>query len=63
MVATGDPRRFGILINCFWACYNIVLLSAAPYAALWQPPHTDGETTRPQHVETARALRGAPSAR
>src|SRR5206468_2825506 len=28
MVAAGDTRRFGILVNCFWACYNIVLLSA-----------------------------------
>jgi cellulose synthase (UDP-forming) len=62
MVATGDPRRFGILINCFWACYNIVLLSAAPYAALWQP-RDEGATTRPQNVETVRTLRGAPSAR
>lgn len=63
LVATGDSRRFGILINCFWACYNIVLLSAAPYAALWQPPHDEAATTRPQNVETVRTLRGAPSAR
>lgn len=40
MVLLGDDRRFGILVNCFWAAYNIVLLSAAPYAALWQPPST-----------------------
>ncbi len=63
MILGGDSRRFGILVNCFWACFNVVLLSAAPYAALWQPPHETDAETRPQHVETVRALRGAPSAR
>lgn len=63
MVAAGDARRFGILINCFWACYNIVLLSAAPYAALWQPPREGGSSPLPRNVETVRTLRGAPTAR
>ncbi len=56
MIATGDPRRFGILINCIWACYNIILLSAAPYATLWQLPRKEGTTPDPQNVETVRAL-------
>ncbi len=63
MILGGDSHRFGILVNCFWACFNVVLLSAAPYAALWQPPHETDAETRPQHVETVRALRGVPSAR
>jgi cellulose synthase (UDP-forming) len=63
MVAGGDSRRFGILVNCFWASYNIVLLSAAPYAALWQPPQEERTPSHSMNVETVRSLRGAPSAR
>ncbi|MBC5810158.1 MAG: hypothetical protein GIW95_04770, partial [Candidatus Eremiobacteraeota bacterium] len=63
MVLGGDSRRFGILINCFWALYNVLLLSAAPFAALWQPPDAAKAESQPHNVETVRTLRGAPSAR
>jgi hypothetical protein len=63
MVLTGDSRRLGILINCFWALYNVLLLSAAPYAALWQPPDAAANARQLHDVETVRTLRGAPSAR
>jgi cellulose synthase (UDP-forming) len=63
MVLTGDSRRFGILVNCFWALYNVLLLSAAPYAALWQPPDATAKPRQSHDVETVRVLRGVPSAR
>jgi cellulose synthase (UDP-forming) len=62
-VALGANRVFGILVNSFWAAYNIVLLAAAPYAALWQPKDDATSANTPRHVETVRALRGVPSAR
>jgi len=67
LVIHGDNRRFGILVNCFWAMYNIALLSAAPYAALWRPRERQPAPQTPQvartHGETIRALRGVPSVR
>lgn len=63
MVLGGDDRRFGILVNCFWALYNVLLLSAAPFAALWQPANTSSAEGLPHDVETVRVLRGVPSAR
>ncbi len=61
LVARGDDRWVGILVNCFWAGYNIALLSAAPYAALWQPP---GAVAADRLIaQTVRTLRGTPGTR
>jgi len=64
LVIHGDNRRFGILVNCFWAMYNIALLSAAPYAALWRPREQQQTTQAAKSkAATARTLQGVPSAR
>ncbi len=64
LVIHGDNRRFGILVNCFWAMYNIALLSAAPYAALWRPREQQQTTQAAKSkAATVRTLQGVPSAR
>ncbi len=57
----GDNNWFGILVNCFWAMYNVVLLSAAPYAALWRP--RERQHALKTKVETIRTLCGVLYAR